>query len=135
MKGREYKLLAWMLFLSLVVGVGIWVFGTVGRGRPPEIDTIWRSVDRIRQEIALKKLALKEGERRETMFLKYRVTITRLKSGDPVRERYLLQYRPDYEWLFTSAWKPSSWDLGLIAFESDSNGRSARVVVSKMGEE
>jgi hypothetical protein len=130
--GRSFRIVAVMLLLSLVAGIGAWIFGTLGRVRPHEIDSIWRSVDEIRGQVIDKRLTLNEGGRIDTSFLEYRVTVLRLANEPPAIERYLLQYRPAYQFVFSSEWKPSAWDLAMIAFENAGvGGRGAEVVVAK----
>ena len=131
MTERGFRIIAVMLLLSLVAGIGAWIFGTLGRVRPHEIDSIWRSVDEIRGQVIDKHLALREGAKIETSFLEYRLTVLRLGNEPPAVERYLLAYRPAYQFVFSTEWKPSAWDLAMIAFESSSGGRDAVVVVAK----
>jgi hypothetical protein len=131
MTGRRYRLLAVMLSLSLLVGGAITVFGRAGRSRPPEVDTIWRLVEDLRNQLADGRLALKAGEKKETSFANYRATISRLQNEEGLPERYLLRIRSAYELVFSTDWKPSSWHLALIAYENDTGQRRAHVVVSK----
>ncbi|MFH1263023.1 MAG: hypothetical protein V1495_06220 [Pseudomonadota bacterium] len=132
MTGRDFRHVAIALLLSLLAGIGVWIFGTVGRVPPQAIDSIWRSVDEIRGEVAGKLLVLKEKEKVERSFLEYRVALVRLANEPPAIERYLLTYRPAYRYVFSSDWKPSAWDLAIIAYETpEGGGRRAEVVVGK----
>jgi hypothetical protein len=131
MKGRDYRILALILLGSLLLGICGAAYGVLGRSRPPQIDAIWKAVEETRGRIATKQLQLKEGESRESDCGKYRVSVVRLKSGEPFPERYLLRLRSGYEYVYSTDWKPASWDLALIAYETETGQRRVQVVVAK----
>ena len=43
----------------------------------------------------------------------------------------MLRIRSTYEFIFSTDWKPSSWEMALIAYENANGERRAHVVVSK----
>lgn len=135
MTGRGYKLLSVMLLFSIILGGSVWIFGKRGNVPPPEIDTIWRPVEALRNQIAKKELTLKEGEKQDVPFWDYRISISRLKDRETAVdvEQYRIRIRSAYQFAFSSDWKPSSWDIGLIAYQDDVGVRRAHVVTSKRG--
>ncbi len=130
MTGEDFRMIAWMLALSLATGIAILTYGAFDRSLPPEIDLVWEVADQIRGQLQDGSLVLKEGETHERVRHKYRITLQRLAKDTSSFERYILKIRSMYDLLPTTTWRPSSWDLALIASGSGSD-RSTYLVAAR----
>lgn len=130
MTAKHYRLIAWSLALSFASGVAILLYGATNRELPPRIDLIWTASDQIRAELQSGSLTLKEGEGHDRTADRYRLSVRRLPKDATSLERYVLQIRSMYELLPSSAWRPSSWDIGFIA-SGDGGDRRVYLVATR----
>jgi len=127
---RDIPGIVWILGIFFLVGGGIFVYSQTGPKPLPPAQDIFSVIDQKKSELQYRRQKLAVGEKQETDFLPYHLTIERLKDIEVHSKiaRYLFHVTPIETIHSEKPWIRGGYSLGIIDRSPDDSIGNFQVV-------